>query len=118
MPNPPLCCPWVQAAYVAGTVLVLMRERGVRFEDGISVLVHSEVPEGKGVSSSAAVEVASMTALAAAFQVHVQPEDLAVLCQMVGPQTLRDDVGFAVAKSFSLLNYCCFCNESNQLILC
>ena len=42
--------------------MVLMRERGARFPDGLSVLVHSAVPEGKGVSSSAAVEVAVMQA--------------------------------------------------------
>ncbi|KAF6167317.1 hypothetical protein GIB67_043178 [Kingdonia uniflora] len=45
------------AAYVAGTLLVLMTELGVRFTDGISMLVSSAVPEGKGVSSSAAAEV-------------------------------------------------------------
>ncbi|XP_026416771.1 L-arabinokinase-like isoform X2 [Papaver somniferum] len=54
------------AAYVAGTVLVLMTELGVRFDDGISILVSSAVPEGKGVSSSAAVEVATMSSIAAA----------------------------------------------------
>lgn len=45
------------AAYVAGTVLVLMREKGLRCSDSLAILVHSAVPEGKGVSSSAAVEV-------------------------------------------------------------
>jgi len=42
--------------------VVLMRERGAAFPDGLSVLVYSAVPEGKGVSSSAAVEVAVMQA--------------------------------------------------------
>jgi L-arabinokinase len=50
------------AAYVAGALVVLMRERGAAFPDGLSVLVYSAVPEGKGVSSSAAVEVAVMQA--------------------------------------------------------
>ncbi|XWS17942.1 hypothetical protein CRYUN_Cryun33cG0111000 [Craigia yunnanensis] len=54
------------AAYVAGTILVLMKEFGVCFEDSISMLVSSAVPESKGVSSSASVEVASMSAIAAA----------------------------------------------------
>ncbi|KAK6152148.1 hypothetical protein DH2020_014783 [Rehmannia glutinosa] len=53
------------AAYVAGTILVLMTELGVQFVDGISILVSSGVPEGKGVSSSAAIEVATMSAVAA-----------------------------------------------------
>ncbi|KAI7989411.1 L-arabinokinase [Camellia lanceoleosa] len=54
------------AAYVAGVILVLMTELGVRFKNSISMLVSSAVPEGKGVSSSASVEVASMSAIAAA----------------------------------------------------
>ncbi|KVH95558.1 Galactokinase galactose-binding domain-containing protein [Cynara cardunculus var. scolymus] len=53
------------AAYVAGTILVLMKELDIRFESSISMLVSSAVPEGKGVSSSASVEVASMSAIAA-----------------------------------------------------
>ena len=40
-----------------------------------------DVPEGKGVSSSAAVETASMTAVACAFGIALEPRDLALLCQ-------------------------------------
>ncbi|KAG5594528.1 hypothetical protein H5410_035760 [Solanum commersonii] len=69
------------AAYVAGTILVLMTELGIRFEDSISILVSSGVPEGKGVSSSAAIEVASMTAVAAAHGLNIDPRHLALLCQ-------------------------------------
>ncbi|RYQ84622.1 hypothetical protein Ahy_B10g104060 [Arachis hypogaea] len=52
--------------YVAGAILVLMTEMGVRFNDSITMLISSAVPEGEGVSSSASVEVASMSAIAAA----------------------------------------------------
>ena len=71
------------AGYVAGAFCVLARERGVVFKEGARLLVSSEVPEGKGVSSSAAVEVASMAAVAAAFEIVLNPEELAHLCQMV-----------------------------------
>ena len=71
------------AAYAAGVFLVLMRERGSRFPEGARVLVASDVPEGKGVSSSAALEVAVMTAVAAAFDVVLPPRELAILCQKV-----------------------------------
>ncbi|KAK9983934.1 hypothetical protein SO802_033459 [Lithocarpus litseifolius] len=54
------------AAFVAGMILVLMTELGVCFEDSISMLVSSAVPEGKGVLSSTSVDVASMAAIAAA----------------------------------------------------
>ena len=43
------------AAYVVGSLAVLMHEEGVSFEAGMSFIVRSDVPEGKGVSSSAAV---------------------------------------------------------------
>jgi len=71
------------AAYVAGTFLVLMRERGVRFTEGARILLASNVAEGKGVSSSAAIEVAAMSALTAAFDIQLTPRDLALLCQKV-----------------------------------
>lgn len=71
------------AGYVAGAFLVLMREKQVVFRDGARILVSSEVPEGKGVSSSAALEVAAMAAIAAEFDVELQPSETAALCQMV-----------------------------------
>ena len=79
----PACGPANWAAYVAGAFLVLMRERGVRFTEGARILLASNVAEGKGVSSSAAIEVAAMSALIAAFDIEVKPRDLALLCQKV-----------------------------------
>jgi galactokinase len=72
------------AAYIAGGIVVLMHEKGLKLRgEGIAMLVSSEVPEGKGVSSSAAVEVAAMTALAAAHDIHLTGRELALLCQKV-----------------------------------
>jgi L-arabinokinase len=69
------------AAYVAGLFLVLMRERGVVFDGGARLVIASSVPEGKGVSSSAAIETAVMQAIAHAFDVQITLRDLALLCQ-------------------------------------
>jgi galactokinase len=71
------------AAYVAGALLVLRRERGVTFSSGARMLISSTVPEGKGVSSSAALEVAAMQAIAAAFQISLADSELARLAQLV-----------------------------------
>ncbi|PYS97658.1 MAG: GHMP kinase [Acidobacteria bacterium] len=71
------------AAYVAGAFVVLMRERGASFEGGARLLVSSDVPEGRGVSSSAALEVATMSAVAAGFGVTLSPRETALLCQKV-----------------------------------
>jgi L-arabinokinase len=69
------------AAYVVGVFLVLARERGLRLTRGARVAISSHVPEGKGVSSSAAVETAVMHAAARAFGLMLSPRDLALLCQ-------------------------------------
>lgn len=71
------------AAYVAGVFLVLIRERGIRFTSGANILISSRVPPGKGVSSSAALEVAVMEAVTKAFNIEVEPRDVALLCQRV-----------------------------------
>lgn len=70
-------------SYVAGVFLVLMRERGVRFQEGARILIDSRVPEGKGVASSAALEVATMQAVAAAYDVSLTSRELALLSQRV-----------------------------------
>jgi len=74
----PIAPHWM--SYVAGVFLVLARERGMPLA-GARVVVSSRVPEGKGVSSSAAIETASMCAAATAFGTTLEPRDLALLCQ-------------------------------------
>ena len=71
------------AAYVAGAWVVLARERGLPITAGARVLVHSDVPEGKGVSSSAALEASSMRALAESSGIRLEVRDTALLCQRV-----------------------------------
>ena len=61
-----MLCSW--AAYVAGALVVLMHERGLRFQLGMSLLIDSAVPEGKGVSSSAAVRILSRSSQLLACQ--------------------------------------------------
>jgi galactokinase len=101
------------AAYIAGTFLVLMREKGVHFDQGARILLHSAVPEGKGVSSSAAIEVATMAAVAAAFQVELGARELAILCQKVenlvvgAPCGVMDQMTSACGEANRLLALLC-----------
>jgi L-arabinokinase len=69
------------AAYVAGVVLVIARDRHLPLTSGLRIVIASDVPEGKGVSSSAAVETATLSAAAAALGIPLEPRDLALLCQ-------------------------------------
>jgi L-arabinokinase len=69
------------AAYVAGVLLVLASERAVQLRSGLRIVVWSTVPEGHGVSSSAAVEVATMHAAARALGCALTGRELALFCQ-------------------------------------
>ena len=101
------------AAYVAGAFHVLARERGVRFERGARILIRSEVPEGKGVSSSAALEVATMQAVSAAYGLDLDPRELAFLCQRVenlvacAPCGVMDQMTSACGEQDKLLALLC-----------
>jgi galactokinase len=101
------------AAHVIGAVLVLMHERDFRCERGAHILIKSSVPEGKGVSSSAAIEVASMQAIAAAFEVDLTPTVLATLCQKVenlvagAPSGIMDQMTSSCGEENKLLELLC-----------
>src|SRR5262245_58095181 len=61
------------ASYIAGAFFVLGKELGIRFCTGASLLVASNVPIGKGVSSSAALEVSTMHAICSAYAIDRPP---------------------------------------------
>jgi galactokinase len=70
-----------RAAYVAAALIVLARHQELEIDGGLRLLIHSHVPEGKGVRSSAALEVAAMQALAHHFGIALSGVQLAHLCQ-------------------------------------
>ena len=69
---------WI--AYVLGTVLLLQKEKHIQFK-GADFMIQSEVPFGKGVSSSASLEVATLKALSQAFHLSFAGTELPVLAQ-------------------------------------
>jgi L-arabinokinase len=101
------------AAYATGIFLVLMREKNVRFDRGARILIKSDVPEGKGVSSSAAIEVAVMKAVASAFNIDLHPQELATLCQKLenlvagAPCGIMDQMTSACGEENKLLQLIC-----------
>lgn len=101
------------AAYVVGVILVFMREKSVPFQNGLRLLIDSRVPEGKGVSSSAALEVAVMNAVAAAQNLKLQAREIALLCQKVenlvagAPCGVMDQMTAACGKENCLLALLC-----------
>ena len=101
------------AAYVAGVFHVLAREHGVRFATGAAILIESDVPEGKGVSSSAAIEAATMEGALAAWHVSIDPTLRAVRCQQVenlivgAPCGVMDQMASICGEAESLMALLC-----------
>jgi len=101
------------AAYVLGTAAVLVQERRLHFSGSLRVLIGSSVPEGKGVSSSAALEVATMSALGRLLDVNLPGTELARLCQMAenlvvgAPCGIMDQMTAALGREGELLELLC-----------
>lgn len=78
-------------------------------EFGANILVKSDVPLGGGVSSSAAIEVATMHALSEAAGIHPSDLTLAAWCQRVentivgAPCGIMDQVTSALGKEEALI---------------
>ena len=98
------------AAYVIGVVQALLPNGATT---GLQILIDSTVPEGRGVASSAALEVAAATAVAATCGISVSPVDLAALCQRVeneivgAPCGIMDQMTSACGKKDRLLQLHC-----------
>ncbi|HTE43915.1 MAG TPA: hypothetical protein VK636_01620 [Gemmatimonadaceae bacterium] len=104
------------AAYVVGTIQRCLQHRdGDRpsAHPGMRMLIESNVPEGKGVSSSAALEMASMAVVAASYDVALTPEQLALDCQWVenhivgAPCGIMDQMTSVCGRSDRLMRLKC-----------
>ncbi|HEV8356666.1 MAG TPA: hypothetical protein VGQ17_07825 [Gemmatimonadales bacterium] len=104
------------AAYVVGGVQLLFRRAGTRVEDvvpGFRLLFDSTVPEGSGVASSAALEVAAMAAVSASLGLALSPAELAESCRWVenhvvgAPCGIMDQMTSACGRRDRLLRLRC-----------
>lgn len=99
------------AGYVAGClhVLVVSRWLGGEAAVGMNILVDSSVPLSTGVSSSAALEVASMSALCGHYRLRLDGLEIARLCQIVenrvvgAPCGIMDQVTSSLGQENALL---------------
>jgi galactokinase len=101
------------SAYVLGVLALLQRERGLMLDKGLRLFVHSQVPAGKGVSSSAALEVATMQAVNTLFDLQIGGREMAMLCQRVenlivgAPCGIMDQMTAACGMQDALLALLC-----------
>ena len=89
------------SSYVFGVALVL-EQRGYRLR-GANLLIRGDVPIGAGVSSSAALEVASGFALLANSGIAIDGTELALCCQ----KAENDFVGTRCGIMDQLASACC-----------
>lgn len=100
------------AVYGLGCFLVLQKEKKIDLT-GANVYIASKVPWGKGVSSSAALEVATMNALNQFYKLSLEKEELAVLAQMAenlvagAPCGLMDQLSSHLGQKNKLLPLIC-----------
>jgi galactokinase len=101
------------AAYVVGLVQYCLAGLPAPPAAGFRLLVDSEVPEGKGIASSAALEVACVWVIAAHLGLDVPPQELAALCQWVenhvagAPCGIMDQMTSALGQRDRLLRLRC-----------
>ena len=101
------------AAYAAGALVVLHGELGRPLRQGLRLLVWSEVPVGKGLSSSAALEVATLEAVAPMVGASLSDREVALLAQKVenfvvgAPCGVMDQMTSALGRRDHLLELIC-----------
>lgn len=100
------------AAYVVGCAAVLIKEKRVNCS-GADIWIDSDVPVGRGVSASAALETAVMTALVKALGVKLTKTELPGLCQLaenevaLAPCGIMDQTVSYLGRAGSLLPILC-----------
>ena len=104
------------ASYVIGVVHACLVRRDVADVEqsgGFHLLIESEVPEGKGVSSSAALEVACLSVIAARYGVEMSGEEIATSSQWAenhiagAPCGIMDQMTSACGRRDRLLRLRC-----------
>ena len=104
------------ASYVIGVALACLAGRDPRDvvqRGGFRLLIESEVPEGKGVSSSAALEVACLSVIAARYDVEMTGEQIATASQWAenhiagAPCGIMDQMTSACGRHDRLLRLRC-----------
>ena len=111
------------AAYVVGAFAVLLSEGLVdEFENGANIGIKSNIPFGVGISSSAALEVATMFALQHAFSIKLEKFQIARASQIVenqivgAPCGIMDQVTCVMGEKGKLLALRCQPHELLKMI--
>ena len=100
------------ASYIIGCFLILQNNKGLTGK-GATIKVSSGIPIGKGVSSSAALEIATMHAICKAYDIFTDPVEMAILAREVenlvvgAPCGLMDQLTVQLGRKKKLLPLIC-----------
>lgn len=104
-------------------VVAGFQARGVVIKQGFQALVHTTVPIGGGLSSSAALEVSTATLLEQIYNTKLDPVEKALLCQKAEhdyanmPCGIMDQFISTMGESGHLLLIDCRSKKSEQVVM-
>ena len=85
-------CTW--ARHVAGVCLALLDSVAVpHFAGGFNLLIHSDIPSGAGLASSAALQIAAVMAIAGLFDAKVDALQIARVCRTADAEVVGAEIG-------------------------
>lgn len=100
------------ASYIVGCIVLLYWEKEIQLS-GFEIMIESDIPTGKGVSSSAALEVATLKVFSEFYQLQFEGTELPTLAQKVenlivdAPCGLMDQLASYFGKQNHLLPIIC-----------
>jgi galactokinase len=102
------------AGYVLGSFYVLLKEKKIEhLPHGATVVIKSNIPMGLGISSSAAIEVAALTAINHLYELNLDALEIARLGQIVenrivgAPCGIMDQITSATGQKGEILSILC-----------
>ena len=102
------------AGYVLGCFYTLLKEKKIeKFSHGAAIVIKSDIPMGAGIASSAAIEVASLSALNQLYNLKLKAMEIARLAQIVenkivgAPCGIMDQVTSAAGTQGKILSILC-----------
>lgn len=93
------------ADYLQGVTHIISKEVGINKLSGFKAKISSNIPEGSGLSSSAALEMSFLKALRTLFNLEINDLDLARIGQRVENEFVGARVGIMDQMATSLAHY-------------
>ena len=113
------------AGYILGAFYVLLKEGKIdQFPHGATIVINSNIPMGGGMASSAAVEVATLTAINQLYNLELEMIEIARLAQIVenrivgAPCGIMDQVTSVAGTSTKIVSILCQPDKILEFVSC